>query len=294
MLLAEERAAASGRRALEAEGALATSAASAAIQWDAARQARLTQEALQAAIVEAERVTRAIEDFFTDISHEMRTPLSAIVGLSQLLERGTQTTDAQRLEYNTAIYNAGQHLLGLVNNLLDMAQLRAGKLRLEAAPMDVADVLRECASLEAPLCTQNGLRFNVNLNPNLPPAVIGDAMRVRQIVLNLLTNAIKYTLNGEVASPRPSLHLTLSQVALTAETRSFDMRGACIRITVRDSGPGIDPIELRRLFNRFTQSSSVPAFKGSGLGLSIVKQLCDLMGGGVEVRLDRFIFGRRF
>jgi signal transduction histidine kinase/CheY-like chemotaxis protein len=201
--------------------------------------------------------------FLATLGHEVRTPMTGVLGMSELL-LDTPLSASQR-DYAVAIRGAGEHLLRLVNGALDLARAEAGKLELADAPFDPAALARDVAALMAPLARRRGVAFELDIGHSVPACVHGDADRVRQILLNLVGNAVKFTGDGSI---------TL-RVAATATG---------LRLSVDDTGPGIDAAQRARLFRRFEAGAdSATRFGGSGLGLAICEELAHAMGGAITV-----------
>jgi len=202
--------------------------------------------------------------FLATLGHEIRTPMTGVLGMAELLQAGSlQPRQRQQVQ---AIQRAGEHLLRLVNDALDLARIEAGKLTLEDADFDLHELLDEVAALLQPLAQAKGLGFSLRRDEGTPRALRGDAGRVRQILLNLGSNAIKFTESGEV-------HLR-SSVAVDG-----------LRFEVSDTGEGMDAGQLARLFRRFEQAGSLTGEQrrnGSGLGLAICKELAEAMHGDIQ------------
>lgn len=213
---------------------------------------------------------RAKSRFLARMSHEIRTPLNGVLGLAELL-RETNPSPRQQ-EYIGLIENAGRTLNTLVNDVLDYAKLEAGKLALEADAFDPSAMLIDCAHMFSLPASDNGDLVLVDVEPTLPAQVLGDAPRLRQVLTNLISNAIKFTRRGWI---RVSVHC-LQQ----------DERRVCLEFRVIDNGIGMARDEQRRLFQHFSQASAAVAqrFGGTGLGLSISQELVRLMGGEIQVR----------
>lgn len=211
---------------------------------------------------EADRANHAKSAFLASMSHELRTPLNAIIGYGELILDTTE--DPETAEDVGRITHAGRHLLSLVNDVLDTAKIESGRMEIGAAPYRPADVLAEVRDVASGLASQRGIQLLWTVD-DVPDVVVGDALKVRQILLNLLGNALKFTEAGEV------------------ELRTRANPGVW-SIAVRDTGPGIDATTLAHLFEPFAQGQrrGLKA-EGTGLGLSISKALAEAMGGRLEV-----------
>lgn len=219
-------------------------------------------------VVEASQVK---SQFLATMSHELRTPLNAIIGYSDLLQvvaarkqDSTYSVDLQRIQ------KAGKHLLTLINDILDISKIEAGKLRLEMQVFDVSMILDEINETIQPLASQNSNKFNVNVAPDLNP-VHADCTRLKQCLLNLLSNACKFTQAGEV---------DFSIVQEQVHDQEF------VTFRVADTGVGLSDDQASRLFQPFSQAdaSTTRQFGGTGLGLAITKNLCEAMGGSIELQ----------
>ncbi|WP_245156373.1 hybrid sensor histidine kinase/response regulator [Agrilutibacter solisilvae] len=214
----------------------------------------------------AEQASLAKTRFLATLGHEVRTPMTGVLGMSELL-LGTALT-AQQRGYVGAIRGAGEHLLRLVNDALDLARIESGKLELADESFDIHALVEDLAALIGPLARQRGLAFALEIGGDLPRALRGDPARVRQILLNLLGNAIKFTEHGRV---------TLHAAALVP---------VGVQLEVRDTGPGLNAEQKARLFRRFEQGDGARTrarYGGSGLGLAISQELAAAMGGAIEV-----------
>jgi signal transduction histidine kinase len=218
----------------------------------------------------AEEVSRTKSAFLANMSHELRTPLNAIIGYSEMLQEEVAEKGQEDLVPDLVkIHSSGKHLLGLINDILDLSKIEAGKMTLHAEPFDLATLVRDVASTIQPMIEKNGNTLAVVGASDLGE-MHSDVTRVRQVLLNLLSNAAKFTSKGTVA--------------LTAG--GFERDGASwVRFAVRDSGIGMTPEQIRRLFRPFTQadSSTTRKYGGTGLGLVICRRFCNMMGGDVTV-----------
>ncbi|KAI3657528.1 hypothetical protein MP638_003723 [Amoeboaphelidium occidentale] len=213
--------------------------------------------------------SRMKSEFLANMSHEIRTPLNGILGMAETLKEDTSLSPTQ-LSYVSTIAKSGQLLLTVINDILDFSKIEAGKLELEMNPVDICKCLKLVESLMMPAATRKGIDLKFNLPEVMPPSLIGDRDRIQQVVLNLVSNAIKFTERGGV------------KVTLKCDVHQNENM-ADLEFCIEDTGIGIHPDALKRLFQPFVQAdtSTTRKFGGTGLGLSIVKSLVGLMGGEV-------------
>ena len=214
----------------------------------------------------AEHASLAKTRFLATLGHEVRTPMTGVLGMSELL-LGTGL-DARQRGYADAIRRAGEHLMRLVNDALDLARIEAGKLELVARPFDLVALLDEVGGMVEPMARQRGLRFLCHVDAQTPRWLLGDAGRVRQILLNLLGNAVKFTEEGSVS------------------LQAAPIASGGVRLVVSDTGPGLNEEQQAHLFRRFEQADgarTAARYGGSGLGLAICQELAVAMGGRVEL-----------
>ena len=221
----------------------------------------------------AEESNAAKSEFLATVSHELRTPLNAILGFSEIIKKEAlgDLGDKRYRDYATDINDSGNHLLSLINDILDLAKLEAGKVKLESAALHPSDLLHKAESLMAQTASTKGLKLITEISPEMPEVVMGDELRLRQVLINLLSNAIKYTPTGAV-------NALIRREALAGGGDGWV-------IEVKDTGIGIPDDKVGTLFDRFTQveSSRIRRQGGAGLGLSICRELCDMMHGTISV-----------
>ena len=217
----------------------------------------------------AEEATRAKSDFLANMSHEIRTPMNAIIGMSHLALK--TPLDKRQRNYIEKVHRAAENLLGIINDILDFSKIEAGKLTLEQVPFRLEDVLDEIANMVGLKAEAKGLELLFDAPATLPTALLGDPLRLGQVLINLGNNAVKFTESGEVV------------VDVLQETADGD--GVMLHFRVRDTGIGMTPEQTARMFQAFSQadSSITRRYGGTGLGLTISKNLVELMGGRIWV-----------
>jgi PAS domain S-box-containing protein len=226
---------------------------------------RAAAQAREQALVAAENLARARSEFLANMSHEIRTPMNGVLGFAQIGQRNHKDPEKARNAFEK-ILTSGNQLLGVVNEILDFSKIDAGKLQVDAGEMVLGDVLGHALELVADRARAKGLDLRLEKAPGLPPACIGDALRLGQVLLNLLTNAVKFTEAGGV-------------------TLSASRQGGQLVFGVSDTGIGMTAEQLGYVFNPFQQAdgSTTRKFGGTGLGLAICKRLIELMKGEIRV-----------
>lgn len=234
------------------------------------RQLLERNETLSALNNQLEEMTQAKSEFLAMMSHEIRTPLHGLIGYTNLLSE-TPLTEQQQ-DYLATIRASGKSLLTVINDVLDFSKIEAGKLEIEREVFDISRCLREACELFRPAATGNGTTLEWQADPGLPVHALGDSTRLRQVLANLVSNAVKFTRNGRVAVRAARRDLPEGEDFL-------------LEVSVADSGIGIPREKREQLFHSFNQLGAATARKhgGTGLGLAISKRLCELMGGDIRV-----------
>ncbi|MCC7543070.1 MAG: response regulator [Deltaproteobacteria bacterium] len=225
--------------------------------------------ALSVAVGQARSANQAKSVFLANMSHEIRTPMNAILGYAQLLRRDRALSDDQRSKLDV-IQASGNHLLTLINDVLEMSKIEAGRTTLTSAPFELASVLRDIEPMFAPVTTARGVELTFEIDSNVPRVLEGDEGKVRQVVINLLSNAAKFTTSGRIA-----VH--------AATSGTSELGRVAVQIVVADTGPGIEASEQSRIFDAFDQLQAGARIGGSGLGLAISRNYARLMGGDVTL-----------
>ena len=217
-----------------------------------------------------EELNRAQNQFFSNMSHEIRTPINSILGLNELILRNEDIPE-EVVSNSENIQRAGKMLLTIINDILDMSKIESGEMEIVPVVYNVGDILSDVVNMVWNKAEEKGLRFKVDVDPNMPKSLLGDEVRIKQVIINLLNNAIKYTRQGSVT--------------LKLETEKRDDKNYSLVITVADTGIGMKKEAMENLFDAFKRLDGEKNrnIEGTGLGLSIVKQLVDMMGGEVVV-----------
>jgi signal transduction histidine kinase len=231
-------------------------------------------KALAAEKTRAEEATRARTEFLANMSHEIRTPMNAVLGMTSLLLDMETTAEAR--DFLNTIRSSSASLLTLLNDILDFSKIESGKLEFEHQEFDLRTCVEEAAEMFSARAAEKGLELAVDIDPELPAKVVGDVTRLRQILVNLISNSVKFTTSGEVVVSARKFDIELGE---------HRVRAAQMLFSVRDTGPGIPKASVGRLFQTFSQvdASTTRRFGGTGLGLAICKRLAQLMGGTIWV-----------
>ncbi len=232
------------------------------------------------------QATELKEQFMANMSHEIRTPMNAIIGFTNILQKSK--LDKSQTQHVNAIQTSGENLLTIVNDILDFSKIEAGMMRIEAVPFSLRGTLQDIETIFTEKIRLRGLTLNVEIAADLPDVLVGDAVRLTQILVNLISNAIKFTEKGMISVKiDTSLSKNSFNTADASEKQDFNKsKNIELLFEVADTGIGISKDKLGVIFDRFRQASSdiTRRFGGSGLGLSIVKSLVDLQGGNIDVK----------
>lgn len=222
---------------------------------------------------EAQAANRAKSQFLANMSHEIRTPMNGVLGMAQLLQ--TTALSGKQRKYLDTLCLSGENLLAVINDILDISKIEAGKIQIESMEFDLKDLVELTAGQFAGQAKNKGLQFICKLPEDVPAILRGDPTRIRQVLSNLLSNAVKFTKSG--------------RIVLTLATEKRDEESVLCRFEVSDTGIGIPDTARERLFDSFTQAdqSITRRFGGTGLGLAICKQLCGLMGGEIAFETEQ-------
>ncbi len=233
---------------------------------------RETIKELEKTKTKTEQADKAKNEFIANISHEIKTPLNAIIGLTNLALESELTQKIRN--YLEKICISSQSLLAIINDILDFSRIEAGKLDLESVEFQLNDVVSNVASFIEDERSKKGINFNIDIAPNVPQSLIGDHLRLEQILVNLADNAVKFTEQGEI----------ILQIGLL----DYNEDGVTMNFSVKDTGIGIDSIHVPTLFDAFTQADGATSrkYSGTGLGLAICKRLVDMMGGQIWVESE--------
>lgn len=241
----------------------------------------LSAELMQSKLA-AEQASAAKSSFLANMGHELRTPLNALLGLSQLLLDGSEGLSPRQRDYLAKIHAAAKALADLLNDILDYSKLADGRLKLESIALSIEDLLNNTRRLFAPVAESKGLRFECIADPRIPDLLVGDPLRIQQVLNHLVDNALKFTERGEVRVWVEQVGPSSTDPSAEGSEGALGVSETCLlRFTVSDTGKGMTPEQRRDLF------TPLPNAEGTGLGLGISRRLVELMGGrmGVESRL---------
>ncbi len=246
--------------------------------------------------VMAEHASKSKSDFLANMSHELRTPLNSIMGFSQILQNELYgAMNEKQMSYVNDIFGSGQHLLELINDILDLAKVESGKMELLLSTFPLCKIINESLAILREKAVKHNIQLDVELRPGADIQIEADERKLKQILFNLLSNAVKFTPNGgsvrvaarQVQSSRYKVQ-SLENIDSKLRTQNSELDAAFIEISVADTGIGIKPEDLGKLFKEFTQLQSpyTKGYEGTGLGLALTKKLVELHGGAIGVKSE--------
>jgi signal transduction histidine kinase len=240
------------------------------VNWDEKKRRR-AEKCMTESVQKEQQANRAKSEFLANMSHELRTPMNSILGFTELMMEENLTTEQR--DYLKVVHQNGQSLLRLINDVLDMSKIESGNMQLELIVCSPAEIAHELRELMQPLAAQKKLDYKVITSPNLPETIVADPLRLKQVLINLVGNAVKFTREGRV-------HLNMYRCELQEQQY--------ICFAVEDTGIGIPADKQKSVFESFRQadSSTTRKYGGSGLGLTIAKQLSELMGGMLHLQSE--------
>jgi PAS domain S-box-containing protein len=246
--------------------------------WRDISEIKQAEAAMQQARQEADRANKAKSEFLANMSHEIRTPMNGVLGMTELAM--TTCTEPSARRYLDLVKQSGRHLLSIINDILDLSKIESGRMELDRDEFDPRAMLEGVFQAMAPGAERKGLAFDARVEADVPSKVVGDQGRLRQVFVNLVGNAIKFTSAGEVVV---RVTTTLAPEERTRMPQCSVGDTICLAATIRDTGVGIPPDMLERIFEPFTQAALGEKLGGTGLGLSITRRLVEMMGGSVRV-----------